>query len=473
MFYKTAVMGLLVARLVLAASAAPGQSWYGLQENGLEPNYRNQDGYGTCWTFGTMSSVESNLIKEGLLPQSTDGLSERDLAWHSGYGGAVDPLNGGGSYMLSSAYFARGDGPLLNSQAPYWSDPSGTGGTLLAGTDPYPGSTTPSTPPLAARPAASYYVRDIEWLHGAADIKNALLTYGAVATCWAYNTGTWAGASGHWNATSTYRAGSDGAGQPNHSVAIVGWDDNWSTAGGTGAWLIRNSWGGSVQHFGMSYNDFYCGNDSPDTGAQNMGAVSFHNVVPNTFQTTYSHNDLGWTGQQPYAYALNHFTASKDGSLKAVSFYTTEDNVGYTVDVYKQFVGGVLGQLAATASGTIGHEGFHTVDLASLVSLAQGQDFYIELQTSNGQQACDGNTNVSVVTGGSVDPYVTTGALPGESYYSNTGVSWTDLQNLDPSANFAIDALTISGVPEPSSVAMLAVCGLVCVVYRRLRRGSN
>ena len=79
----------LAVLLVLAASAAWGQTWYGLQENGLEPNYRDQDGYGTCWTFGTMASVESNLIKEGLLPQSTAGLSERDLAWHSGYGGAA------------------------------------------------------------------------------------------------------------------------------------------------------------------------------------------------------------------------------------------------------------------------------------------------------------------------------------------------------------------------------------------------
>ena len=103
----------------LVSSAASGQSWYGLQENGLEPDYRDQDGYGTCWTFGTMASVETNLIKEGLLPQNTAGLSERDLAWHSGYSGSVDPMNGGGSYMFSAAYFARGDGPLLDSQAPY------------------------------------------------------------------------------------------------------------------------------------------------------------------------------------------------------------------------------------------------------------------------------------------------------------------------------------------------------------------
>ena len=112
---------------------------------------------------------------------------------------------------------------------------------------------------------------------------------------------------------STYQAGSAGAGQPDHSVAIVGWDDNWVTAGGTGAWLIRNSWGTGTQHFGMSYNDFYCGHDSPDTGGQNMGAVSFHNVVQNTYQEVYYHNDLGWTGQQPHAYAFNHFTADKTG----------------------------------------------------------------------------------------------------------------------------------------------------------------
>jgi C1A family cysteine protease len=457
--------------LVLAASAASGQSWYGLQEHGLEPNYRDQDGYGTCWTFGTMASVESNLIKQGLLPQSTDGLSERDLAWHSGYGAAVDPLNGGGSYMLSSAYFARGDGPLLNTQAPYWSKSTGTGGTLLAGTDPYPNSTTPTPLPRAYRPTASYYVREIDWLHGTADIKSAILNYGAVSTCWAVDTGVWHSASGHWNATSTYQASSAGAGQPNHSVAIVGWDDNWATAGGTGAWLIRNSWGTSTQHFGMSYNDFYCGHDSPDTGAQNMGAVSFHNVVPNSYQEVYYHNDLGWTGQQPHAYAFNHFTADKSGSLKSVSFYTTDDNVGYTVKIFRKYQNGALSELASTASGTQTHEGFHTVDLTSLVPLAQGQDFYIELQTSNGQQAHDGNTDVTVVTGGTADPYVTTAALAGESFFSDNGVNWTDLQTVNTSANFAINGLTI--VPEPSSLALLtalAACGLGYAVARRTGR---
>jgi hypothetical protein len=200
----------------------------------------------------------------------------------------------------------------------------------------------------------------------------------------------------------------------------------------------------------MSYNDFYCGHDSPDTGAQNMGAVSFHNVVENTFQKIYYHNDLGWTAQQAHAYAFNHFTSSEDESLTAVSFYTTDDNVGYTVNIYKQFQDGVLGQFVTSVSGTMAHEGFHTVDLLSLVPLTQGQDFYLELQTSNGQQANDGNTNVTVVTGGSADPWVTTTALAGESFFSDDGITWTDLQTVDTSANFAINALMVAA-PEPST----------------------
>ena len=31
---------------------------------------------------------------------------------------------------------------------------------------------------------APYYVRDIEWYHNVADIKTAVMNYGAVSTCW-------------------------------------------------------------------------------------------------------------------------------------------------------------------------------------------------------------------------------------------------------------------------------------------------
>ena len=51
-----------------------------------EPPYRNQDGYGTCWTFASMASIETNIIQEDLPGyDAAAGLSERDLAWNNGF----------------------------------------------------------------------------------------------------------------------------------------------------------------------------------------------------------------------------------------------------------------------------------------------------------------------------------------------------------------------------------------------------
>jgi autotransporter-associated beta strand protein len=428
----------LAVFLMLAAVPAAWAQLPGSYMISNEPPYRNQGGYGTCWTFATMASIETNIVKEGLPGYDANaGLSERDLAWNSGFldqiGGGLTGINNGGIYLMSAAYLARGAGPLLESQAPY------TG----MGTPPPTGQTAP------------YYVRDIEWYHSVADIKTAVMTYGAVSTCWQTSSSTQQSA---WsNTLNNYVYYDPGPGvpnpgpgylnQPNHGVAIVGWNDSVQTPGGTGAWIIRNSWGTSLQHFGVSYNDYFTGNDAPDVGAANMAGVSFHNVAPNTYQKVYYHNDFGWTDQQPHAYAFNHFTASQNGALKSVSFYTTDNNVGYTVKVFRTFRNGTLGGLAATVSGTQAFEGFHTIDLPGLVSLPQGQDFYIELQTSNGQQANDGNILKLRLLDINTPGYAITSGLPGESSFSDNGTTWTDLQTVDTSANFAIDGLTVA-VPD-------------------------
>ncbi len=459
---------LLAVSLVLAAAPIAWAQLPASYTISNEPPYRNQGNYGTCWTFATMASIETNIIKEGLPGYDANaGLSERDLAWNNGFlsqlGGGLDAVNLGGIYLMSAAYLARGGGPLTAAQSPYseMGEPSPTG------------------------QIAPYYVRDIEWYHTVADIKQAVMQYGAVATCWQTSSNT---QQSTWSSTlnnSVYYDPGPGVpnpgpgyeNQPNHGVAIIGWNDNavpsgtsnWN--GGTGAWIIRNSWGKSSQHIGISYNDYFTGNDAPDVGAANMAGVSFHNVVPNTYQQIYYHNDFGWTDQQPHAYAFNHFTASQNGSLKSVSFYTTDDSVGYTVKVYKQFQNGVLGQLSATVSGTESYEGFHTIDLLNLVPLAQGQSFYIELQTSNHEEANDGSIlKQRLLDISNLPGYADTTALPGESFFSDDGMHWTDLQTVDTSANFAIDGLTI--VPEPASLlllAALAVCALGYAAFRRVR----
>ena len=114
------------------------------------------------------------------------------------------------------------------------------------------------------------------------------------------------------------------------------------------------------------------------------------------------------------------------------------------ISVYGQFQNGALGQLQATASGTESFEGFHTIDLSRFVALANGQNFYIELRTSNGQQANGGDIALQqLLDFQEVIGTANTSALPGESYFSDNGLTWTDLQTVDTTANFAIDGLTV------------------------------
>ena len=125
MRYETDLLS--VGALVLAVVPA---TWAQLPASYMisnEPPYRNQGSYGTCWAFATMASIETNIINEGLPGYDANaGLSQRDLAWNSGFldqlGGGLTGINNGGDYLMSAAYLARGAGPLTEAQrlTPAW-----------------------------------------------------------------------------------------------------------------------------------------------------------------------------------------------------------------------------------------------------------------------------------------------------------------------------------------------------------------
>ena len=456
---------------------------YDLRDYQLSTSVKNQDPLGTCWAFAATAAVESNyLLKTGVAPD----FSEKHLAYFTkharpeGLDQAGEGMNNNnigsaldsGQVTNAMGTYAAWQGPVYESDVPYQDDNGGKDKDAN-----WTVNETYRTASEAHLQNAEIFPSPANWTTGeyvydakaVEQIKESIYNNGAVsAFYYVYQPTSDAEKDNilkYWNEEHGcyYTTGSN---SPNHVVAIIGWDDNFSKDNfsgdtkpeGNGAFLIKNSWGEDPDSYSAAHD--YMHAIPNDEGGKDYGYfwISYYDeslslpvsyemdVITDGFDydniEQYDYlgitsplsmsqsaaqavlADNGYTGGMDESVA-NVFTADDYVTLAAVSLFSNQAE-GSTAEI-AVYLGGESGKpesgtLVSKQTATVDGNGFYTVNL-------RPGDTYTIVQTVNGGSA---NNYLPVEIGYLLNSFEYIAVSnPGESYISCDG-QWLDVSTLKP-----------------------------------------
>ena len=449
--------------IILADSGLPVR--YSLADAGCTTSVKNQKNLGICWAFSSLESIETGLIKKGLA-NSSISLSETHLAYcafHGTTSDSSDPTSNetfqqinnirwtrlGGNRYYSIATLSRGYGPAYDSSYPlslaFDADTRDSGFDTSSILDSIITDSAKKT--SVSRLKNCYWLFEPNSVTGTArtnrinDIKKFIMNYGAVEI------GIYTNSYAAPYDAETNSFYSPDTITPNHSVTLIGWDDEKETAASApGAFLLQNSWGSSVGEGGLfwvSYQD------------RSIKAPSFYEMEEASLgsangEIIHQYDGTGYGSVIKPANpsdslrisGANVFTADTAQYIKEVSFYAAAAPISYTISIYRYVKSSPdTGVLVHTQNGNTSYAGYFTVDLTEAVPVAKGEKFAVQLQF---------NHNNGYVPHEKVS-YRTYDVQTGQSFLYN-GTTWTDMTDLNYNCNICIKAI---GIPtdDPITIA--------------------
>ena len=425
------------------------------------PAVRDQGIYGVCWSFSTISLIETNLIKKNLASSDID-LSELHLVNYT-YNCVNDPLGGlegdvnkfdtsygsvmqyGGNVEMAANSLLDWEGAVNEDVVPYTIDyirqveNEQLDDSLAYGKD-------------VAHVQNFYRVN----ITSRDDVKKAVMDYGAVSISY------WSDQSSDWS-TDNYNSSTaayycPNAYTSNHAVTIVGWDDDYSadnfatTPDGNGAWIVRNSWGSYYGKEGYFYLSYY------DKSIYTVG-YALEAELSNNYDNNYQYDGamlygyMGYGGSNKYA-NIFEAKANQDGSenIKAVSFMTGRStNLNYTVSIYTNLTDETnpeSGTLAAQKSGITTYDGTYTVNLDSPVEINEGNKFSVVVEVRNDSGKTPYLAYERSMQSGRAGYWCTASAKENQSFIATPYGYWDDFGKAR-SCNFIIKAFTDNETQTP------------------------
>ncbi|UCE42955.1 MAG: hypothetical protein JSV17_08415 [Candidatus Aminicenantes bacterium] len=325
--------------------APPAWDWR--DHDGVSPP-KNQGGCGSCWAFAATGALESTVLitSSRLYDFSEENLKECN-SWDHGCGG--------GNAWSATNYFIR-QGAVNDSCDPYHTWNTGVCKTECER--------------LKQVTGWRILPNDID------TIKDYVFSNGP---CYTTMYASFPGFGGYNGSNVLYYTGTESV---NHAVMIVGWDDNMAHAGGSGAWICKNSWGtgwGDGGFFYIAYGSARIGQDSC------FYESAKHYDYMEMLGTLHHYDEGGWSASigytNPEAWGLVKFTPTKDDCIHAVDFWAVDDNMTATIYIYDNFDGNnVSSLLYGPQIQTCPLAGYYSVDLETPVWVTRGDEFVVVIQ---------------------------------------------------------------------------------------------